>query len=430
MNWNIYISLEVRFQLATAKKLFSSASVKHETPNSSVAFFDAALPGSMPSLNPEALRLAIQGALALNCDIAPICQFDRKLVFHPDSLAGYQITQHEMPLGENGFIDLSQDLDEVEDMRIPIQSIQLEQDAIESIQASHPTKRFLDFNRAGSPVIKITVPPCLHEEQTTGALLRKLRMVLCHAGILNNKTELDGMNCSVNISSPSGTSHQKNIISGIKPFKIELENLSSVQSVMTAIEFEVRRQFSPTENSNPLRTQVRGFDDKAGETFFLYEKLVPEGHLYVPETDIPPINLSKAYVEKLNSSMKPLLDVLYATLTSKPYMLPKPEARALLFYPEGYSYYTSVWNNIVSQKNFSSDIINDALRSLASFVVTNLSTIFNEQRERGGFYSISPKQLAELVLSSYSKKGSPITSETLVNWLATKAEKNSVSRMA
>ncbi|WBW74973.1 aspartyl/glutamyl-tRNA(Asn/Gln) amidotransferase subunit B [Schizosaccharomyces osmophilus] len=410
MNWNICIGLEIRFQLAATKKLFSSAYVKHETPNSSIAFFDAALPGSMPALNPEALRLAVQGALALNCDVAPICQFDRKLVFHPDSLSGYQITQHEMPLGENGFIDLSQDLDGVENVRIPIQSIQLEQDVEESVRMKQTKKNLLNFNRAGSSVIKIVVPPCLHDEQTTGALICKLRMVLSHAGLLYHETELGGMHCRVNISSGSASSNHKNMISGIKPFQIELENLFLVQNVKTAIQSEVRRQFSPAEESNSLRNQVRAFDDKTGKTFFLREKSVFEDHLYVSETDIPPINLSKAYVERLKQAMSPLPDVLYATLTSKPYMLSNFEARALLSYAKGYFYYTSVWDIIVSQKKVPSNTADYVLRSLASCILTVLSSNCNKRLE-----SVPPKQLADVILDTGYKKGSFINVESSIH---------------
>ncbi|EPX73430.1 aspartyl/glutamyl-tRNA(Asn/Gln) amidotransferase subunit B [Schizosaccharomyces octosporus yFS286] len=401
MNSNICIGLEVRFKLAATKKLFSSAYVKHETPNTSIAYFDAALPGSMPALNPEALRLAVQGALALNCDIASVCQFDRKLTFHPDSLAGYQITQHEMPLGENGYIDLSQNLDGVKNIRIPIQSVKLEQDIEESVRMEHPKKHFLNFNRAGSSMIKIVVPPCLHDEQIAGALLYKLRMVLLHAGLLYHETELDGMQCRVSISSNTESSNHKNLISGVKPFETELENLFLIKNVMAAIQSEVRRQFSPAEENDPFQKQVRAFDEKTGRTFFLREKPLFENYLYVPETDIPPISLSKSYIEKLKQTMCPQPDALYATLTSKPYMLSNSEARALLCYAKGYSYFTSVWDAIISQKSVLCNTADDLQRSLASSIVTALSSNGSERLE-----SVPPKQLADFILNKGLKKGS------------------------
>ncbi|EPY49701.1 glutamyl-tRNA amidotransferase beta subunit [Schizosaccharomyces cryophilus OY26] len=432
MKWFASIGFEIHLQLAASKKLFSGAKRGvSETPNTSIAHFDVSLPGSMPILSQEALRLAVRGALALNCNVAPVCQFDRKHYFYPDLPAGYQITQRDVPLGRNGFVQLSKHLDDVDNTIVPIQHVQLEQDTAKSIHVDSVSKTLLDFNRAGSPLLEVVTAPCLHDENTAGSFLRKIQSIMRYARVSDAKMETGGMRCDVNvsiapiISTPSESS--KDFTVGLELPKTELKNLSSVRNVMNAIRYEVHRQISLAEKNEIWATETRGFDDKTGQTFLLRDKSISEDYLYLPETDVPPVTISKDYVREIANSMGPLPDDLFIMLTSKPYSMSIRDARILLNLPYGYDYYYTVRKIIGKQAGFSKEIIDDSLHALPTWIITDLVGKLHEHEKEEDLFYVPPNQLADIVCYCSARKISRLTAKALINHLIVTPSKMSVA---
>ncbi|EPX74940.1 glutamyl-tRNA amidotransferase beta subunit [Schizosaccharomyces octosporus yFS286] len=403
--WLASVGFEIHLQLVTRKKLFSGARRGvFEAPNTSIAPFDVSLPGSMPILNLEALNLAIRGVLALNCKVAPVCQFDRKHYFYPDLPAGYQITQQEVPL-----------------------------DTAKSIHTDNVSKVLLDFNRAGSPLLEVVTAPCIHDEVTAGSFLRKVQSIMRHARVSDAKMETGGMRCDVNVSiapiiSPSSES-LKSAKVGLELPRTELKNLSSVRNVMNAIRFEVQRQISLAEKNETWTTETRGFDDKNGKTFSLREKSMSEDYLYMPETDVPPVTISKNYVKQISDEMGLLPDNLFTMLTSEPYFMSIRDARILLNLPYGYDYYSTVRDIISHQDGFSKEVVDESLRALPTWIITDLLGKLHEQEIEEDLFYVPPNQLADIVCFCSARKISRLTAKALINHLVVTPSEQSIANL-
>lgn len=423
--WAASIGLEIHLQLATVKKLFSPAKVNPlAQPNTCVAYFDVSLPGSMPILNPEALKFAVKGALALNCEVANVCKFDRKHYFYPDLPAGYQITQKEIPIGRNGFIPLSAGLDNVPDTQIPIQHIQLEQDTAKSTSAKNPSRILLDYNRAGTPLLEIVTKPCFHDVNTVSAFLFKLQSIVRFAGISEALMENGGMRCDVNVSiAPVISSenlnelHFKNngVISvekfishfpqlGTQLARVELKNLSNVRNVVNSIRHEVDRQVSLANMGVSWPSETRGFNDITGKTFPLRNKTTSDDYLFLPETDIPPIILSRSYVNSVLKSLPALPDELFQKLTTGSHAISHKEARTLLSVKEYYHYYRNAYHHIDSISHLNQSLKEDALRTLPYWITVELVGKVREIDPSPNINIVPPLQLADIVLLVSKKK--------------------------
>ncbi|WBW70867.1 mitochondrial glutamyl-tRNA amidotransferase beta subunit Gta2 [Schizosaccharomyces osmophilus] len=432
--WLASVGFEIHLQLATRKKLFSGAKIGvFEAPNTSVAPFDVSLPGSMPILNREALNLAVRGVLALNCKVAPVCQFDRKHYFYPDLPAGYQITQQDVPLGKDGFVKLSKHLDDVDDTLVPIQHVQLEQDTAKSIHADSVSKILLDFNRAGSPLLEVVTAPCLHDEVTASSFLRKIQSIMRHARVSDAKMETGGMRCDVNVSIapiiPSSSESSKASKVGLELPRTELKNLSSVRNVVNAIRYEVQRQISLAEKNETWTTETRGFDDKNGKTFALRDKSISEDYLYMPETDIPPVTISKKYVNEISDATGPLPDDLFVMLTSEPYSMPIRDARILLNLPYGYDYYSTVRDIISRQDGQSKKVIDESLRALPTWIITDLVGKLHEHEIEEDLFYVPPSQFADIVCFCSARKVSRLTAKALINHLVVTPSDQSIANL-
>ncbi len=297
--WELTVGIEIHAQLNTSRKLFSPAPNSFDDdPNSQVAYFDVAMPGSQPIFQPETLIPAIRAALALNCDIQRVSRFDRKHYFHWDQPAGYQITQFYEPFAKHGHITLyPRDGIAVEDgngVRVDIQQIQMEQDTAKTTLKAEG-RHWLDFNRAGAPLIEIITKPQIHHPATAAALVRKIQSILHSVDSCVSGMETGGLRADVNVSvrraddllAPLGT-------------RVEIKNLSSLKAVEDAIMAERDRQIALLTGGEAVLAETRGFDGDS--TLYLRGKEGAVDYRYMPDPDLGPVIISEDLVERLKTS--------------------------------------------------------------------------------------------------------------------------------
>ncbi|KAG8218999.1 glutamyl-tRNA(Gln) amidotransferase subunit B [Butyriboletus roseoflavus] len=293
--WEVIVGIEVHAQIKSRRKLFSDAltSKPGEIPNSFVTFYDAALPGTLPTLNPKCVELAVRTAIALNSHVQPRSAFDRKHYFYSDLPAGYQITQRYAPLAKGGYLDLSRD-----GVRVGITQIQLEQDTAKSIFDARRRITQVDLNRAGSGLMEIVSEPEMRSPEEASDYVRTLQAMLRAVGASDGSMELGSLRCDVNVSvnkhgHPRGT-------------RCEIKNLNSVKFMMVAITSEVFRHISLLESGQTVPQETRGFDEAKAETFKLRSKEDSPDYRYMPDPNLPPLILSPEYIDCVRRSMPEL----------------------------------------------------------------------------------------------------------------------------
>ncbi|EPS29823.1 hypothetical protein PDE_04773 [Penicillium oxalicum 114-2] len=341
-DWELTVGIEIHAQLNTAAKLFSRAPTSiSDTPNSNVALFDLAFPGSQPEFQAATLLPALRAALALNCQVQTVSRFDRKHYFYQDQPAGYQITQYYEPFARSGFVDLY-DYDGIapEDgdrVRVDIKQVQLEQDTAKS-QEYPPATQLLDFNRVSHPLIEIITMPQIHTPATAAACVRKLQAILLACGAVTTGMEMGGLRADVNVSirrrGEGPGQYQYDGLSGLGQ-RTEIKNLSSFKAVEDAIIAEKNRQIAVLESGGVVEGETRGWTIGSTETRRLRGKEGAVDYRYMPDPDIPPLILGQDLVSSLRESLPTSPDSLVAKLTGPEYGLSIDDAKPLIELDDG-----------------------------------------------------------------------------------------------
>lgn len=294
------MGIEIHAQLEVKRKLFSDAgSFVSDRPNSHVAVFDAALPGTQPALQRDAVVPALRAALALGCQIRHVSHFDRKHYFYRDQPNGYQITQYREPFARDGRVVLHpHDGIAAEDGNrtvVGIGHVQLEQDTAKSVQES-PSAYLLDFNRVSQPLIEIVSLPDMHHPATAAAFVRKVQWILKSVNACTMGMELGGLRADVNISvrrRPGSDAHGGRVLSAeALGRRTEIKNLSSFKAVEEAIEAERDRQIVVLEAGGAILGETRGWTLGGVDTTKLRDKEGEVDYRYLPDPDIPPLVIS------------------------------------------------------------------------------------------------------------------------------------------
>jgi len=313
-DWELTVGIEIHAQLNTARKLFSpAASSFNDVPNSHVALFDVAMPGSQPIFQKETLIPALRAALALNCDIQKVSKFDRKHYFHWDQPSGYQITQYYEPFARNGHITLyAHDgiaKEDGEEVRIGIKQIQMEQDTAKTV--SQPGDlHLLDFNRVGLPLIEIITLPQIHHPSTAAAFVRKVQILLDAVDACVLGMQSGGLRADVNVSVRRRDQEAGHEYAGIKGLgqRTEIKNLSSFKAVEDAIIAERDRQIEVLEAGGVIEGETRGWTIGNTGTRRLRGKEGEVDYRYMPDPDISPVVVGEDLVNHLRSSLGVLPD--------------------------------------------------------------------------------------------------------------------------
>ncbi|PHH71295.1 hypothetical protein CDD80_5370 [Ophiocordyceps camponoti-rufipedis] len=314
--WELTVGIEIHAQLNTARKLFSDAFTSfNDEPNSHVALFDVAMPGSQPLLNKEVLLPALRASLALNCDVQRVSCFDRKHYFWWDQPAGYQITQYYKPLARNGHITLyARDgiaPEDGESITVGIRQIQLEQDTAKTL-AQADKVHWLDFNRVGVPLVEIITEPDLHHPRTAAIFVRKVQLMLSSVDACVSGMEAGGLRADVNVS--VRRVHDPASKPGVRT---EIKNLSTIKAVEDAIIAERDRQIRELEAGGVIAGETRGWTIGAKETRRLRGKEGEVDYRYMPDPDIAPLIVADDLVDHVQNSLAILPDAELDLLVGK-----------------------------------------------------------------------------------------------------------------
>ena len=292
------IGLEIHAQLVTATKIFCGCSARFgAAPNAHVCPVCLGLPGALPVLNRRAVELGIRAALALGCTVQARSVFARKNYFYPDLPKGYQISQYEHPLATDGEVRYEQD-GGVRAVRIV--RVHLEEDAGKSLHAGGGDRHtHLDFNRSGVPLIEIVTHPDLRSPAEAAAFFTRLRGILTAVGANDGNMEEGSLRCDANVSvRPAGASAL-----GVK---VEVKNLNSFRFLQRAIEYEAQRQTEVVRAGGRVEQETRLWDTAAGRTVSMRSKEDAHDYRYFPEPDLPPVEVSEAWVAEVRAALPEL----------------------------------------------------------------------------------------------------------------------------
>jgi aspartyl-tRNA(Asn)/glutamyl-tRNA(Gln) amidotransferase subunit B len=291
------IGIETHVQLKTKTKLFSAVGndARQAGPNQLISHIDVGLPGALPVLNQAAIELACRAAFALNTKPQTFSKFDRKHYFYPDLPKGYQITQYEDPIIKGGFVEFETD---GQTKRVEITRVHLEEDAGKNIHPAGADYSLVDLNRAGTPLLEIVSEPQLHSPAEAKAYARELYLLMKYADVSDVDLYHGNMRFDVNISVSQNSA---------KPGKrAEIKNLNSFRSVENAVAYEIARQTELNEKGGEVVQETRGWDEAKQKTTSQRGKEEAHDYRYMPEPDVPPIELEKSYIERIKAGMPQL----------------------------------------------------------------------------------------------------------------------------
>ncbi len=287
------IGIECHVQLCTKTKLFSEVDndARGKEPNSCVSPVDYALPGMLPRLNGEAIRLAILAGHAMNCKINPHSRFDRKHYFYPDSPKGYQITQFYHPIIGPGYVELPSGT------KIRIEHAHLEGDA--GKLTHFETYSLVDLNRVDTPLIEIVSMPDIHSAKDAHDYCKELWRLMCHAGVTYGDLYNGNMRFDINVSLAPEDAKELGT-------RAEVKNLNSFRSVERAVTYEIKRQSKLLDSGEKIIQETRGWNDAEGKTTGQRSKEEAKDYRYMPEPDLPPINLTEEFIETESAKLPPM----------------------------------------------------------------------------------------------------------------------------
>lgn len=352
--YEIVIGLEIHAQLMTQTKAFCFVPAKFgEKENSQVGPVSGGLPGALPVLNKEAIRLAVTAGLALGCDIKRRSVFSRKNYFYPDLPKGYQISQFDEPICGSGRVEIFVD---GKQKSIGIQRIHMEEDAGKSIHLASTS--LVNLNRSGTPLVEIVSEPDIRSAAEAVAYLKKIHSILVFAGVSDGNMEEGNFRCDVNLSvRPVG---QKEFGT-----RAELKNLNSFRFIEKAIEFESTRQIAVLASGGKVIQETRGWDSAAGKTFSQRTKEEAHDYRYFPEPDLPPLILSEEYIEEIKAHMPELPDAKRARF-EREYSLSAYDADQITSSKDIALYFEETVRSGASPKAAANWILSELLREIKS----------------------------------------------------------------
>ena len=298
MSFEAVIGLEVHVQVKTRSKMFSRSAAGYGFPENTLTDpVVLALPGALPVMNRAALDAVVKAGLMLGCEVAPVCKWDRKNYFYPDSPKNYQISQYDQPICRGGAveIELPGPARNVmgEHRKVPLTRIHLEEDVG---KLSHfPNESLIDFNRAGTPLMEIVTEPAMRTADEAFAFLTALRTIMTYGGISDCDMEKGQLRCDANISvRPAGTDALGT--------KVELKNLNSISFVRDGIAHEIRRQLALVAAGGAVVQETRDYDGRTGASQSLRTKEEAHDYRYFPDPDLMPVVVDEAWKERLRAS--------------------------------------------------------------------------------------------------------------------------------
>jgi aspartyl-tRNA(Asn)/glutamyl-tRNA(Gln) amidotransferase subunit B len=355
VDWEVVIGMEVHVQPTTRTKMFCGCAIAplNAPPNTHTCPVCLGLPGVLPVINKAAVEACLKTAVALSCEIPRHTKFDRKNYMYPDLPKGYQISQYDLPMSHDGYL-------QVAERRVRIRRVHLEEDTGKLVHAGDRLHKawesFVDLNRAGVPLMEIVSEPDIRSAEEARDYAMALRTLLRTVGASEADMEKGQLRAEPNISvRRTGTTEL-----GVKT---ELKNINSFRNLHRAIDFEVKRQIEALESGHGVVQETRGWSDAEQRTFSQRTKEFEQDYRYFPEPDLPPLELDPAWIEELRRALPELPEARRMRLMSQ-YALPASSA------------------NLLASDRVLADLYEDAVRQGAPALST-ASWIINEVAPTG-----------------------------------------------
>lgn len=333
MQWEVVIGLEIHTQLMTNSKIFSGASIAYGAePNTQACAVDLGLPGVLPVLNTEAVRMAAKFGLAIGANVSKHSVFARKNYFYPDLPKGYQISQMELPIVEEGELEI--ELKDGTKKMIGVTRAHLEEDAGKSLHEDYQGMTGIDLNRAGTPLLEIVSEPDMRSAEEAVAYMRKIHSLVQYIGICDGNMAEGSFRCDANVSvRPKGQKEYGT--------RAELKNINSFKFVEKAINIEVERQIDLIEDGGSVVQETRLYDADKNETRSMRSKEEANDYRYFPDPDLLPVVLDDAYLDAIKATLPELPDVKRDRFMDE-YKLSSVDAGVLTMSREGADYFEKV----------------------------------------------------------------------------------------
>jgi len=381
MNYETVIGLEVHVELSTKTKLFCNCENKFGAePNTLVCPVCLGMPGTLPVVNESAVDRLIQAALALNCTVATYSKFDRKNYFYPDMPKNYQISQYDLPLAKNGFLEIDTPAGR---KKIGITRIHLEEDTGKSIHAGEAKSiaasdyTLLNYNRAGVPLLEIVSEPDIRSPEEAYQYLVGLKKILSWIGVSNCKMEEGSLRCDANISIRSEGESTLGV-------KTEIKNMNSFKSVKLALAFEEKRQREALNKGESIVQETRGWEEGKGITISMRSKEEAHDYRYFPDPDLPPLIISPEKIKKLKESLPELPEAMAVRFINN-YGIPAYDAGVLTSYRSFAEFFEA-----------ATGICGDA-KAVSNWMMSDVSKYLNERGMEIYDSKLSPSALARMI---------------------------------
>ena len=379
MKYEPVIGLEVHAQLLTTSKIFCGCSTQFgREPNANTCPVCCGFPGVLPVLNKKVVEFAIKAGLATHCQITRSSILARKNYFYPDLPKGYQISQYELPVCSDGYVDF--ELNGIT-KRVRLTRIHMEEDAGKNIHDAHGDSSLVDLNRAGVPLLEIVSEPDLRTPEEAAAYLRSLRATLQYLGVCDGNMEEGSLRCDANVSvRPAGTETLGT--------KIEIKNLNSFRAVERALQFEIERQSETLNEGGTLVQETRLWDEHCEETRSMRSKESAHDYRYFPDPDLLPLVIPDSWIDEIRAELPEL-----------------PAARKQRFFTEhGLPSYDV---ELLTSRKDVADFFDIAVKihsnpkALSNWIVGDLFRVLKERKLDNQLYiqkwPITAQQLAEMV---------------------------------
>lgn len=374
MEFESVIGLEVHAELSTKTKIYCGCSTEFGgEPNSHVCPVCLGLPGSLPTLNKKVVEYGIKTGLALNCSITNLGRMDRKNYFYPDCPKDYQITQDELPICRDGYIDI--ELQDGTKKRIRIERIHIEEDAGKLLHTAAGT--LVDFNRSGVPLIEIVSRPDMRTPEEATLYLQKLKSILFSLGVSDCKMEQGSLRCDGNISVMKKGSTKFGV-------RAEIKNLNSFKSLEKAFEFEIVRHIKAIEHREVLTQETRRWDENSNITINMRSKEEANDYRYFPEGDLVTLNISDEWIKEIKNTI-PELPYEKAERFVASYGIPKYDAGVLTLNLEMSEFFDE-----------TAKISKDP-KAASNWLMGDISRMMNEKHLTVENLKFSPTELSELI---------------------------------
>ncbi len=383
------IGLEVHAQLLTKSKMFCACSSDYTgaEPNTRVCPVCMGLPGTLPVINRHAVESTIMTALALNCEIAHDTKFDRKNYPYPDLMKGYQISQFDLPLTRNGWLEIEPD--EGERRKIGITRVHLEEDTARlthRVDITGETYSLVDINRSGVPLMEVVGEPDLRSPEEARLYLTKLRTILQYLGVSTGNMEEGSFRCDANISMRRPGDPLPN-------WKVEVKNMNSFRAVYRALEFEVIRQRELLSRGERIPQETRGWSEENAATLSQRSKEYAQDYRYFPEPDLPPLAINEAWISEIKATLPELPDARRSRFM-RDYSLSAYDSALLTATRATADYFERVLEATSARDG---DALQSRAKSAANWIIGDLTHLLGEAGRDIAESSVSASALAELL---------------------------------